>query len=196
MKKTSDLSPSRGRPRDESVQSAILNAALDIVREHGLAALSLDAIAKYAGTSRPTLYRWWQSKGEILLDAMLEATNRTVTYKQSGVLLNDLRQHARDYVVLLTGPYGAAYRAVFAEGLANDEFMKLVRTRLIAPRRAATQARLMQAIYAGELPRKVDIERLIDALYAPFLYRLILAHQPLNSKYADAHIEHILKGFL
>ncbi len=196
MNKNSDLPSPRGRPRDESAKSAILNAALDIVRELGPAALTLDAIAKCSGTSRPTLYRWWSSTGEILLDAVLEATNRAVTYKLNGVLLDDLKQHARDYVSLLTGPYGAAYRAVFFEGLANDEFMELVRTRLIAPRRAITHARLRQAIHAGELPRNIDLEALIDALYAPFLYRLILEHQPLTSKYADAHIAHILKANL
>ena len=194
MIKAGDILSTRGRPRDESTRSAILHAALDIVREQGLTALSLDAIAKHAGTSRPTLYRWWKSKGEILLDALLEVTNRTVIYKQSGMLLNDLKQHARDYVALLTGPYGAAYRAVFADGLENDEFMELVRTRLIAPRRAVTYERLMRAVQTNELPRSLDLERLIDALYAPFLYRLILEHQPLTPKYADAHIEHTLRG--
>jgi AcrR family transcriptional regulator len=194
MKTTSNLPTARGRPRDEGAQSAILNAALDIVREQGPAALTLDAIAKYSGTSRPTLYRWWPSKGTILLDAVLEATNRAVTYKQSGVFLNDLRQHARDYVALLTGPYGAAYRAVFAEGLANNEFMQQVRTRLIGPRRAMTHKRLIQAVEAGELRGDTDLEGLIDALYGPILYRLILQHQPLTFKYTDAHINHVLKG--
>ena len=196
IKNDSALVPSRGRPRDESTKQAILGAALDIVREFGPSALTLDAIATRAETSRPTLYRWWSTKAEILLDAVFDVTQREVTYDHGGTLLNDLTQHATEYVALLTGPYGAAYRAIFAEGLADEKFMALVRTRLIEPRRGATYERLARAIQTCELPAQDDLNAVIDSLYAPFLYRLILGHQPLTAEYAETHINHIMKAML
>ncbi len=183
-----------GRPRDEAVKAAILRAAIAIIDKDGLSALSIDAIAKRAGTSRPTLYRWWGSKGEILLDALLAVTSGQVSYGRQKSLTVDLKHHALEYVALLTGPYGAAYRAIFAEGLADEPFMALVRQRLIGPRRAITKARLEAAIAAKELPARINLEALIDALYAPFLYRLILGHQPLTPEFANTHIELIMKG--
>jgi AcrR family transcriptional regulator len=185
-----------GRPRDQMVKASILVATIGIIDDEGPAGLSVDAIAKRAGTSRPTLYRWWRSKGEILLDALLEVTSEQVSYGQQAKLIDDLKLHARDYVTLLVGRYGAAYRAVFAEGLADAEFMALVRIRLIGPRRACTKGRLEAAIKANELPADTDLEALIDALYAPFLYRLILGHQPLSSEFSDTHIEHTIKGYI
>lgn len=185
-----------GRPRDQMVRASILVAAIAIIDDEGPAGLSVDAIAKRAGTSRPTLYRWWRSKGEILLDALLEVTSEQVSYGQHATLIDDLKRHGRDYVALLAGPYGAAYRAVFAEGLADTKFMALVRNRLIGPRRTGTKERLRAAIKVNELPADTDLEALIDALYAPFLYRLILGHQPLSSEFSDTHIEHTMKGYL
>jgi AcrR family transcriptional regulator len=188
--------PTPGRPRDQMVKASILVAAIGIIDDEGPAGFSIDAIAKRAGTSRPTLYRWWRSKGEILLDALLEVTGEQVSYGQHATLIDDLERHGRDYVALLAGPYGAAYRAVFAEGLVDTEFMTLVRRRLIGPRRAITKGRLDAAITANELPADTDVEALIDALYAPFLYRLILGHQPLTPEFSDTHIEHIMKGYI
>ena len=188
--------PTPGRPRDQMVKASILGAAIGIIDDEGPAGFSIDAIAKRAGTSRPTLYRWWRSKGEILLDALLEVTSEQVSYGQHATLIDDLKRHGRDYAALLAGPYGAAYRAVFAEGLADTQFMALVRNRLIGPRRASTKERLKAAITANELPADTDLEALIDALYAPFLYRLILGHQPLTSEFSDTHIEHTMKGYI
>jgi AcrR family transcriptional regulator len=188
--------PTPGRPRDQMVKASILAAAIAIIDEEGPAGLSVDAIAKRAGTSRPTLYRWWRSKGEILLDALLDVTSEQVSYDHHISLIDDLKFHGRDYVALLSGPYGAAYRAVFTDGLADAPFMALVRTRLIGPRRNVTKTRLEAAIMANELPCDTDLEALIDALYAPFLYRLILGHQPLSSEFSDTHIEHTMKGYI
>jgi AcrR family transcriptional regulator len=185
---------SRGRPRDQDAQKAVLDAAIEIILELGAVGLTFDAIARRAGTSRPTLYRWWSSTGEILLDALLEVTKRKVAYAHGGSLVDDLKRHAQEYVVLLTGPYGAAYRAIFSQGLADDDFMKLVRDKLIAPRRQLTRERLFKAINSGELPEATDLDALIDALYAPFLYRLFLGHQKLTATYAKNHVRYVMKA--
>lgn len=185
-----------GRPRDQTVKASILAAAISIIDDEGPVGLSVDAIAKRAGTSRPTLYRWWRSKGEILLDALLDVTSEQVSYDQNARLNDDLKRHARDYIALLGGPYGAAYRAIFAEGLTDAQFMALVRSRLIGPRRSVTKDRLEAAITANELPADIDLEALIDALYAPFLYRLILGHQSLTPEFSDTHVEHIMRGYI
>src|SRR5262245_22983206 len=67
-----DLAQARrvGRPRREGVTDAILEAALSLVQEQGVEALTIDGIAARAGVSRPTLYSRWTSK-EALVDATL-----------------------------------------------------------------------------------------------------------------------------
>ena len=63
----------RGRPRSEARKQAILQAAFELLGEHGLDATSMDAVADRAGVSKATIYRWWDSKELLALDALYAA---------------------------------------------------------------------------------------------------------------------------
>jgi AcrR family transcriptional regulator len=60
----------RGRPRSARAREAILGAAAALLLEHGLAAVSMDAVAARAGVSKATIYRWWPTKESLALDAL------------------------------------------------------------------------------------------------------------------------------
>src|SRR6202161_2729160 len=60
----------RGRPRSEKAHKAILAAAAGLLLEHGLAQVSMDAVAERAGVSKATIYRWWPTKETLALDAL------------------------------------------------------------------------------------------------------------------------------
>ncbi|MFI6392252.1 TetR/AcrR family transcriptional regulator [Nonomuraea sp. NPDC050540] len=57
--------------RNEASRQAILTAAFDLVGEIGYSKLSVEGIASRAGVGKQTIYRWWPSKGAVLLDALL-----------------------------------------------------------------------------------------------------------------------------
>jgi AcrR family transcriptional regulator len=186
----------RGRPRDLTARKYVLDAAIKLAGEHKLANLSIDAISQEAGVSRPTIYRWWSQKGDIVLDALLEMTQSAVTYADTGDALADLVNHAKSYARLLRGPAGHVYRAVFAEALIDPDFNESVRDRLIRPRRDATKDALRRATAKGVLREGTDIESLIDALYAPFLYRLMLGHGAISDTFARTTVMQVLEGVL
>ncbi len=56
-------------------------------------------------------------------------------------------------------------------------------------RRAATVATVERARAAGELPADVDPELLVDTIFGPLYYRLMLRHEPLTKTYADALVD-------
>src|SRR3954452_24854994 len=58
-----------GRPRSESARIAVLEAVDDLLVEQGYAAMTMRGIAERAGVGRQTVYRWWSTKAEILLEA-------------------------------------------------------------------------------------------------------------------------------
>lgn len=62
----------RGRPRSEETRRAILAATRDLLTDTGYDALTFDAVARLASSSRQTLYRWWPSKSLLVADAVLE----------------------------------------------------------------------------------------------------------------------------
>ena len=60
----------RGRPREAATDRAILQAALDLFIERGVEGASIEQIAKNAGVGKPTIYRRWSGKEELIAAAM------------------------------------------------------------------------------------------------------------------------------
>ena len=59
-----------GRPRDERVDRAIIDATLELFAAEGYSALSVEAVAVKAEVSKATIYRRWPGKRELILDAL------------------------------------------------------------------------------------------------------------------------------
>src|SRR6476661_2247849 len=65
------MSPeSTGRPRDPSLDGAVLAAAADLLGETGYRALTMDAVAARAGTSKTAIYRRWDGKTSLVVDVL------------------------------------------------------------------------------------------------------------------------------
>ena len=62
--------PSSRSPRDEGAAQAILTAAMELLAEVGFAGVTVDAVAQRAGVGKATIYRRWQSKERLVLDAI------------------------------------------------------------------------------------------------------------------------------
>ncbi len=182
-----------GRPRDEHARSEVLHAALTLLAEDPATA-TIDAIARRAGVSRPLIYRWWPDRSAVVLEALLQATAAAAPYPDTGNLRTDLSRQMRDYVTVLTGPLGAAYRAMFADAQRNPRAAQDLRQQLIGPRRAATRQVLEAAVGDGTLKPGANLDVVIDQLYAPVLYRLLLGHAPLDDHLVDALIDQLFAG--
>jgi len=65
-----EVVPRGGRPRDESREQAILDAAIDLLAEVGYEGMSIEAVAVRAKSSKATIYRRWPGKAELVADAM------------------------------------------------------------------------------------------------------------------------------
>src|SRR6202521_2533794 len=82
-----------GRPRSEQARRDILEAAYKLLTAKGFQAVGSHEIAKTAGVSSATLYRWWDSKEEILLDACFEHMKPVLAVSGSGSPLARLRRY-------------------------------------------------------------------------------------------------------
>ena len=60
----------RGRPRREGADDEILAVTLEMLREGGYGALTVDAVAEHAGVAKTTLYRRWPSKSALVAAAI------------------------------------------------------------------------------------------------------------------------------
>src|SRR4051812_13818352 len=79
-----------GRPRSEEARRAVLAATHDELVERGYGALTIEGIAARAGVGKQTIYRWWSSKGDVVLDAALDLAATGVPAPDEGSLEADL----------------------------------------------------------------------------------------------------------
>ena len=188
----------RGRPRSEARKQAILQAAFELLGERGLAATSMDAVAERAGVSKATIYRWWDSKELLALDALYAAwdTAGPVT-RETGTLRAEMLALVRPWVRLVAaGPSARILTALLAEAQNDPEFGQAYRAHFVEPRRDQARAVFSRAIARGEIPDGVDVEVAIDLLWGPLYHRLFHGHAPLNEHFARRSVDTVLTGIL
>jgi AcrR family transcriptional regulator len=154
--------------RSERSRRAILTAALDLVEEAGYAKLSIEGIAAAAGVGKQTIYRWWPSKGSVLLDALLalsEDQEGDLTLPDSGNLEADLKLVMRATVEELNDPrYDHPMRALSTEILHDSALAAEYAERIVGPMTEIRVQRLRSAQRASELPEDLDLELALDMI--------------------------------
>ncbi|MCH9020821.1 MAG: helix-turn-helix transcriptional regulator, partial [Proteobacteria bacterium] len=68
--RTSKTEGVRGRPRDPEADRAILQATIELLAEIGFSAMSIEGVAARSGVAKTTIYRRFDSKLELVLNAM------------------------------------------------------------------------------------------------------------------------------
>src|SRR5271156_1535101 len=93
----------RGRRRAAEAARAILTAAVDLLAERGLAAMSIEEVAARAGVGKATIYRRWSSKGLLALDAFVTSFQEQQPLPDTGTLRGDLIAALTAWVRAVTG---------------------------------------------------------------------------------------------
>ena len=184
--------------RSPRSRQAILTAALDLVEEVGFSRTSVEGIAARAGVGKQTIYRWWPSKGAVLLDALLalsEGEEGVEPLPDTGDLAADLKLVLRATVEELSNPrYDAPMRALATEGLHDTALHAQWSERIDAPLTRIREERLRSAQQAGELPGDLDLALAIDLIWGPLFHRWLQSRGPLTPAYADAVVDAALSG--
>src|SRR5580700_4935281 len=168
---TTTARPPQGRAphrRDENARVAVLHAADDLLVERGFGGVTIEGIAARAGVAKQTIYRWWPSKVEVLLDTLIEDSQESLVLPATGSAIEDARQYLRRLAAFITGdPAGQVLLALIGEAQHDREMAGIFHARYLDPRRRLEQAMLARGVAAGELPPGLDIDRALDALAGP-----------------------------
>ena len=185
-----------GRPRSEKARNAILRAAAELLLAHGLAEVSMDAVAERAGVSKATIYRWWPTKEALALDTLYEesAQNRPPV-RDTGTLRGDLLSLLQPWARLVSSrPYGRLIAALITKAQTDPAFGEQYRARFVQPRRDEGRTILRRAIERGEIPADTKIEVGLDLLYGPLYHRLLHGHAPLDDAFVREVVDITLAG--
>lgn len=158
----------RGRPRDPLIEEAILRAARYRLAVDGYTRMTIGAIAADAGVTRPTIYRRWSSKHDLVVDALdyafraqqaanpppdLDAMPAREAVIEAMRRL-DPRQHDRTGIKLIGN--------VLAEAEHTPGLLELVRKHAVKPRRELLLDTLRAVQARGEIRPDLDLDVIGD----------------------------------
>jgi len=179
-----------GRPRNPELDTAILAAAEQQLREAGYAGMSLDSVAAAAGTTVPALRRRFRTKTEMVV-AVVDSLRIQGMPDDSGPPRDRALAILRNFHAnVLRENSMAVVGSLLAEEHRHPELLAAFRSRLVEPRRAALSRALADGVSSGELAKSADTEVLASMLIGSFYARYI-ATSEIPDGWAEQSLQHI-----
>jgi AcrR family transcriptional regulator len=169
------------RPRVEGDrEQEIFDATLDVLVDVGYDRLTMDAVASAARASKATLYRRWESKASLVLEAVLAQKGPIAALPDTGSLRNDLiASHCAVRGGLTDERQLAVFSSVITALGRDPEFAAGFRDRFLAPKVARTRELFERAAARGELREGIDLDVVGPALSGIVLHnQFILGSNP------------------
>jgi AcrR family transcriptional regulator len=190
-------SRSPGRPRCEETRDKVLTAAARLLERWGPRALTMERIASEAGVSKATLYRWWSCAAAIALEGFLATVEPSIAWPQpsESSMRQALTTQATSLVRLYRDtPHGRTIRTVIAEAQGDPEVGRAFLEGFLLPRRRLGREIIEVWKARGELRADVDAEVLLDLIYGPIYFRLLVGHQELTDAFVKRTVDLALAG--
>lgn len=199
-RRTSGITPadpprraSKGPRRSEEAHQAILDAATALLDEKGSAGVTFEGVARRAGASKPTLYRWWPSRIALLLEVHDRLKTRHLVFHPSGALRADLVAFtAALWHYWRTTSGGDALRGIIAEAQAHPADAARLFDHYLDPDHSHVLPLLIAGRARGELPASCDVLVAARLLIAFNWYHLLTGQ--LDPAAIEPGIDVVLAG--
>ncbi len=150
-----------GRPRNPALDGKIVAAALELLPKKGIDGTSMDDVALLAGVSKPTIYRRWPSKDDLMIEAIallakpIEGVDDPDPKVALARVIEDVTNRVNRYIdPPMPDP---RLRAVFKEKVLGKE-------------RAQVAAVFERAMASGAARSDIDVETAVDFVYGIAFY--------------------------
>lgn len=186
----SKLTPERERELYEAV--------LNLLREVGYEALTMDAVAVRTKSSKATLYRQWGGKPQLVAAALGECGSPPPPMAEldSGHLAEDLRYVAR-WAARDAVKDTALLRALGQAMQGDAELARIIRETLVEPELVAFRAMLLRAVERGEMPEiPASAEFLPHMFFGVLLSRPVIDAEEADEEYLLRFIDMVVLPML
>ncbi|MFI1357345.1 TetR/AcrR family transcriptional regulator [Streptomyces sp. NPDC020898] len=176
-------------------EAELYGAVLDLLREVGYDALTMDAVAARTKSSKATLYRQWGSKAELVVRAL-----RHMKPGASGIAAIDTGSLRGDFHALVLRDddctmeqNSALMRALGMAIQDNPDLLRAFRELLIEPEMAEFRKVLQRAVDRGEI--RVDnpaLDYVLHMLIGAFAARSIIDELPPTQAFLGSYIDAVV----
>jgi AcrR family transcriptional regulator len=180
-----------GRPRSAtaSAHDAIIAAVHELLQTVSVQDLTIEGIARRAGVGKPTLYKWWGTKADIVLAMVKERVEPSLDPPADLSLEASVQFKARRLVDAFNGFFGRVMAGLIAEAQHDPDLQIRINQAYILPRRAGTIADIRKAQSDGTFPAEIDPEIIVDQVFGCLYFHLLTGVHPLTHAYADQLVE-------
>ena len=164
------------RPRSKRAHDKVVDAAIELLAEHGIEGTSIDAIAAVSGVSKATIYKHWADKNALCLEAIGRVHG--LDLERPSFASGDLLQDITDFLSQRPPAKFSKQRErlmphVVGYAARNPEFGKAWRSMVIDPSRAQLVDLVRRGVSQGYLPADLDVNLAIAMLMGPMMYTKI-----------------------
>ena len=183
-----------GRPRSMETHQAILAAAMHVLEQGHYRDVSVERIAVSAGVGKQTIYRWYDSKADLLLDAFLARyTEGLPPMLAGGEPLENFRDYLHRLVSFLPSPaMDRGYRALFAEAQFERSFRERVGEFVLQRRRDFARGFILAAIHKGLIREDADPDFVVDMIISPIMFKFLATVTPPDTAFVDSVLDTVL----
>ncbi|MEV5072749.1 TetR/AcrR family transcriptional regulator [Microbacterium sp. LMI12-1-1.1] len=177
--------------RSEESRQAIIGATLTLI---GLGEdkpgttvqrLTIEAIAKRAGVSKATIYRWWPSKVAVVIDAFVSDYLQHTPIDPALPADDALAAHVRSVVRQYGSDEGMIVAQIIAEGQYAPDVLRQFHERFWDDRARVVRELLQRGVDEGLFREDLNLDIAASFIYAPIYQRLLLGGGPLDDAFAD-----------
>jgi AcrR family transcriptional regulator len=186
----------RGRPRSDTAEShqAVMDAVYGFLKKKSVRELTMEGIAAQAKVGKPTLYKWWPTKAALvmaLFHERLGAPPEPISAKTAEATIRALLHRV---VRAFNGMFGKVMADLIAEGQSDPAVLHELYENHLKRRREVVVAVVERGKQQGEFLPTVNSELLVDALFGPIYYRLLIKSAPLTEDYVDQLLMQVFHG--
>lgn len=179
--------------RATRVREAVHRAVIDVVAEHGVDKVGIPEISRRAGVRDSSIYRRWGTRENLILDALLTASERTLPVPDTGTLHGDLSALATALIDYLDAPLGQGLARALPFSVDSEEVSEARKT-FWNSRYRATEVIFSRAVARGDLPPDTDARAAIELLIAPIHFRKLLTHERLDAEFARGLATYVIRA--
>jgi AcrR family transcriptional regulator len=183
-----------GRPRSADADRAILDTTLRLLVEQGYDRMSIEAVAAAAAVGKPTIYRRYPSKRELVIAAVSSLAATLPRPVETGEVREDLLAFLEPaFRVFQSGVGFAMLGALLVKERDDPELMELFRGRIVRPRMQAVQEILQRGVSVGQVRSDAPLELAVCMLAGAMFARHVVG-QPPDAAWLRMTIETLLGG--
>ncbi|RQR51642.1 TetR/AcrR family transcriptional regulator [Burkholderia sp. Bp9140] len=168
----------------------ILAATARLLESRTVQSISIEAIAREAGVGKATIYRWWDAKALVVIDAFMEHHIVKTPMPRNLPPGKAIATHLVSLIHEYAGWSGRIVAQIIAEGQADPAVLRVFRERFHYGRRALVREMLEAWCVAERIRAPENVELLAELLYAPVYMRLMTGVGALDDRFAQEHIDY------